>query len=530
MSELWEQLVATAVLGVERRTLTPEPSEGALGDLIGQLLNADDTEGALLGAAAASALFQRAGRLAPREQDQTLAACEDDHLPACSPRAARHLATMLGGTHRALLPEWLAALAAAGRRAPAALLPDLLDLGRAHAELREAILPALDRRGRWLVAQNSDWSYARTELRGLRTESGMESLSPQSSILSTEWEMGIRPARLALLAELRSSDPALARGLVESTWASEKADDRAAFLAALAVGLSMDDEPFLESGLDDRSKETRRAAAELLDRLPESRRARRMIERALPLLAWTPAEKPRLLGLRQGQKARLEVVLPGACDKAMIRDGVEPKPPADRQGVGEKAWWLLQLLRAVPPATWSRRFGVTPDELIAAAASGEWQSLLHEAWGAASIACQDAAWAESLLRADPRRADLLGALPAARQEALLLDMLRGDVAPLHRHPVLALLRHTRHDWSAELTRAVLGAVRRHMRTSNAGDYQLRGAISEDFARRMPPAMLDEIAAGWPDAEDARERWQGVIDRLLITLQFRRDMLAALREA
>jgi hypothetical protein len=235
-----------------------------------------------------------------------------------------------------------------------------------------------------------------------------------------------------------------------------------------------------------------------------------------------------MLGLRQGQKARLEIALPDACDQAMIRDGVEPKLPADRQGIGERAWWLLQLLRAVPPATWSRRFSITPDELIAAAAGGEWQSLLHEAWGAAAIAFHDAAWAESLLRADPRQADLLAALPPARQEALLLDMLRGDVVPLHRHPVLALLRHTRHDWSAELTRAVLGAVRRHMRGSNAGgDYQLRGAIGEDFARRMPPAMLDEIAAGWPDGEGARERWQGVIDRLLITLQFRRDMLREL---
>jgi len=136
-----------------------------------------------------------------------------------------------------------------------------------------------------------------------------------------------------------------------------------------------------------------------------------------------------------------------------------------------------------------------------------------------------------LLRFDPRQPELLAALAPARQEALLLTLLRGDVTPLHKHPVLGLLRRTRHRWSAELTRAVLGAVRRHMRALNAGnDHQLRSAISEDFALRMPPAMLDEIADGWPADESARERWQGVIDRLLITLQFRRDMLNALREA
>jgi hypothetical protein len=293
----------------------------------------------------------------------------------------------------------------------------------------------------------------------------------------------------------------------------------------------MDDEPFLEAALDDRSKEVRRAAAALLDRLPESRRARRMLERALALLAWQPAEKPRMLGLWQGQKARLAITLPDTCDKAMARDGVEPKPPADRQDMGEKAWWLLQILRAIPPATWSERFKLAPADLIGVAAGGEWRALLHEAWGVAAITFEDAAWAESLLAADPRQTELLDALPPARQEALLLGMLRGDVAQLHKHPVLGLLRRTRHAWSAELTRAVLGAVRRHMRGSISGnDYQLRGAIADDFAQRMPPAMLDEIAAGWPDGEDARERWQGVIDRLLITLQFRRDMLRALREA
>jgi hypothetical protein len=254
-----------------------------------------------------------------------------------------------------------------------------------------------------------------------------------------------------------------------------------------------------------------------------------MLARALPLLAWIPAEKPRMLGLRQRKPARLEVVLPETRDQSMIRDGIEQKPPVDRQDLGEKAWWLFQILRAVPPVTWSQRFNVSPAELIEAATAGEWQALLLDAWAAAAISFGDAAWAEQLLRADPRRSELLAVLPLARQEALLLAMLRGDVTPLHKHPVLGLLRRTRHRWSAELTRAVLGAVRRHMRAANAGnDHQLRSAITEDYALRIPPAMLDEIADGWAADDAARERWQGVIDRLLIILQFRRDMLDALR--
>ena len=66
------------------------------------------------------------------------------------------------------------------------------------------------------------------------------------------------------------------------------------------------------------------------------------------------------------------------------------------------------------------------------------------------------------------------------------------------------------------------------RVGQGGEAALR-ALTEEFALRMPPSMLDEIAAAWPDDQAARQRWEGVIDRLLITLQFRRDMLEELRD-
>ena len=527
--QLWNDILAAAIVGVERRPFDVPRGDGALGALLARIEPADRA-GALLAAAGAVALYRQAGRLPPAVAAPVAPACPPDERPACGPRAAQRLATLLDGNQRALLPEWLAALNAAGRRAAEALLPELLELGRRQTSLREVILPVLGVRGRWLAAQNSDWSYARTEVQGLRTESDAETLSPQSSVLSTEWETGSSAVRLALLQEVRAVAPALARELVAATWASEKADDRTAFLEAYAVGLSMDDEPFLESALDDRSKEVRRAAAVLLARLPESRLAARMLERVLPLLQWIGGEKPRMLGLRAGQPARIDVTLPAACDKAMLRDGVEPKPPADRKGLGEKAWWLFQMLGAIPPATWSQQWGVAPAELLLAAAAGEWNELLLESWAAAALMFNDTAWAESLLRVQPRHAELLGALPRERQEALLLHTLRADCTPLHQHPVLGLLQQTRHVWSPELTRDVLRALNQHMRKwRDSYDYQLRGALTEQFALRMSPDMLGEIAAAWPDDQAARQRWEGVIDRLLITLHFRRDMLGELRD-
>jgi hypothetical protein len=519
MNEQWTELVTTAVLGTERRAAELPSAPGALGGLLGAL-DRSDREGALLSAAAALALARQAGRLPVAPPGSAGAPSPGDDLPACPPRAVQHLVALLGGgAQRALLPEWLAALARLGRRVPAAQLPELLELGRAQAELRPAILPTLGRRGVWLASQNPDWAYAAVPQSG-------PGAAPDPDTLREAWETGTRAARVALLLDIRTTAPALARDLISSTWSAEKADDRTAFIATLEHGLSMADEPLLEGLLDDRSKEVRRTVAGLLVRLPESRLVRRMIARAEPLLSWAPAERPRLLG--RATPARLSVAPPAEADAGMARDGIEPQPPAHRQKLGAKAWLLLQILGAVPPWHWSERWQVAPAELLQAAAQSEWKAALIEGWRAATLASGDAEWAEALLADDLSAADLLEALPPARQEALLLCILRGDVTPLHKHPVLDLLRKTRHQWSPDLTRAVLRAVHRHMRKwKDTYDYQLRGALTDEFARRMPPALLAEVAGGWPDEPDVRERWQGVIDKLLITLQFRHDMLAAL---
>src|SRR5690348_15856749 len=92
------------------------------------------------------------------------------------------------------------------------------------------------------------------------------------------------------------------------------------FVAMLAFGLSLADEPFLERALDDRRKEVRQQAAGLLVRLPSSALAARMLDRARDLITLgtsTILHRP-----------RIDVTPPDEADVAMIRDGVNPKPPA----------------------------------------------------------------------------------------------------------------------------------------------------------------------------------------------------------
>ena len=174
-------------------------------------------------------------------------------------------------------------------------------------------MPLLGERGRWLAAQNPEWSW----------------VTGTSGEGDNVWETGDRAARLAYLRKVRETQPGRARELLISTWKVEPAEDRAAFIAVLETGLSQDDEAFLEAALDDKRKEVRRKAAALLARIPGSALVTRMTERTLPLLRFTSPESGGVMKLKKSKPAALEVTLPAECDKAMQRDGGDD---------GESAW------------------------------------------------------------------------------------------------------------------------------------------------------------------------------------------------
>jgi hypothetical protein len=410
-------LVKVALLGRGRQA--PPPDAGPFGSLD------------LAARLAAAAVHDKAGR-PPARIDPGGAPAPVDDLPRASAAAARALATVLA-VFPDVLPEWLARCRDAGRRAREMDLPPLLDLGRTTARLRPLVDGVLGARGRWLAGENPAWAWA---------------AEPETD----DWHTGTRAARLALLRRRRAADPDAGRALVESTFGEDGGEDRAAFVAALERGLTMTDEPFLERALDDRRREVRRAAAALLVRLPESRLVGRMRARLATCLA----------GGR--------VVFPAACDDAMIRDGIEPAPP---KGVVAKAFWLFQIVAAVPPRPlpWAR--------LLA----GEHAALFAAAGARAAATNADAGVAERLLRRhaagdegiDP---DLVAVLPADRRDALLLDLVDA------REPeALALVLAAPPTLSPALTRAAVLAASR---------APYRGRVLAELARRIDPNVAPDL--------------------------------------
>jgi hypothetical protein len=513
LQHYWGELTATALVGTARQSRLPQPTPAApdaLAALLAQLSDRPDPAERLLSAAVAVTLAMRAGALPTSAPAEEIAPAPADARPPCGPRSARHLAALLTGPQRALLPEWLAALRASGRRPPAALLPALLDVARGDHGLRPLALAAAGAGGQWLARLNPEWAFA---------AAGAGAAAHNPAALGELWQTSARNGRVFLLQALRADDPAQARALIASTWASDKADERAAFVAALADGLSAADEPFLEAALDDRGKEVRARAADLLARLPDSRLAARMAARALALVRRSGGLLP-----------KIEVGLPEACDKAMQRDGVEPKPP---RGTGERAWWLSEIIRRTPPAAWGAAWGLTPAKILATRTAKEWRSQLIEGWSAAAVAYHDAEWAAALADLAPREtvpvATLIAAVPAARREPLLIQLL-GDGRPLGRdHPALAALRAAPGPWGHALARAVVGALARrlaHADDSARSDWHLRAAL-EEFALAIPPELADEAVGALPAVIAETPFWADTALAFAERLRLRREMLAAL---
>ncbi|HKY77867.1 MAG TPA: DUF5691 domain-containing protein, partial [Acidimicrobiia bacterium] len=380
----WQALVAAALIGTARRPPPPSPLLADLGldsseltDLTGETDNwrpsprddrgeerrlgaeaVRDPAAALLTEAAVLSAYRRAGRLAAEAPRTLPAPAEPDDRPPCSTTAVEVLELILSGEVpipggvALLAGQWLDGAARAGRRVPARLLPSLLDLGSTSPALQPALRTVVGSRGRWLAGHHHRWEWATGE-----ALDDLDAVPPRFATAA-------KTERPALLEAVRRADPARGLELLRSTWKSDPAAERAALLAVLAVGLSDDDEPFLEEVLDDRSAVVRQVAVDLLGRLPASRRAARMADRLRVLVERDDSRGGALSALRGRGRTTLSFAQPGEPDAAARRDGINDAAPT---GMGVLAWRLAQLVGGTPLSFWAEQLGLTPAETAALA-------------------------------------------------------------------------------------------------------------------------------------------------------------------
>jgi hypothetical protein len=482
---------------------------------------AEDSAGRLLDQAAVLTVRRRAGRL-PGGGPVAITPAPAEELPVAPRAAAARLARILRGEQIRVLPEWLDAAAERGVRVPARLLPELLERGRSDRVLRSSIARAVGRRGVWLALQNTDWAY----LVGSGDDPGG---GPDV------WETGTRNQRVAHLVRLREVDPAAAREALASTWASEPAPERAAFLATFDRGLSPDDEDFLEAALEDRGKDVRQLASDLLARLPDSAYGRRMAERARGCVR---AEERTV---RMRRQTWLVVEPPVAHDEDLARDGVPFHPsgsfaPGGRAGgpVGARAGWLREILARTPLTTWTELFGLPPMEIvclpIADAADRDSRGArdVHIGWARAALRQRDAEWARALLKGgavveEPEAlADLLGVLPSDERDAAAAGLIRWvDGNP----DLLRVLERIPGPWNGELADAVVATLAGAAERSTHRHEHTLTQLCRIADQRLSPAMVSRLEA-LAERPEAPSR---ALNELTETLRFRHEMLKELAQ-
>ncbi|TWF82315.1 hypothetical protein FHX44_118264 [Pseudonocardia hierapolitana] len=460
----WNDLVSAALLGTQRRRIDPAGLPAAVRPLV-----AGAPEEALLRSAAVLANYRRAGHV-PARPEARLPVAERDGRPLVPAAARRRLLRIPAD----LLGEWLQAVHEKGMRVPPEHLPALAEAARTRPALRPPLAAVAGPAGSWLGERNPAWAF-------------LVSVAAEADRV---WAYGGPLQRREWLDRTLSADPAAARTALSSTWAREPAGDRAEFLAVVGRHLDPADEPFLENALDDRAGQVRESAAELLARLPGSRLAGRMRERAGRLVQ------------RDGE--RLAVALPDPDDAALLRD---------TGGVRHPAELLRRIVGATPLNHWAQ--DGTPEQVLARPVTGCDPGVLRAGWTLAAGRQRDAAWGAAVLAAaDPASIDgtvteMVRLLPAALHRPAV-GVLAAKLSP---HAMASAVTLLPQPWSPELGAAVLDWLAAH-----PGNRGLGGA-ARAAGRTVPTGCLRHPIATAPLPVGAAPWWR----ELATTLTFRREM-------
>ncbi|WP_043730997.1 DUF5691 domain-containing protein, partial [Nocardia asiatica] len=370
-------------------------------------------------------------------------------------------------------------------------------------------------RGSWLAARHPDWrDLARQPSRAV--EGAMDT-----------WLFGRPDERRDWLAALRRDDAAAARTTLTAAWPKETGPLKAELLAVLADRLGPQDEPLLETALDDRRADVRRTAAGLLALLPDSAFSLRMRGRAS---AWLRAEHRML-------HTHVVLALPETLDAAAQRDGI-----TDRTVEFAYRWngapdvsaaRLRQVVAATPLTHWTGVLG-TPQQAVRATIEDRFRQPVFDGWVDAALAQRDSAWARALFEAGVptdlamlRRRELFALLPLPDRTAHLIRLDGSWLSEIE-----ALLPAMGHPWPEALAQHVIlllferarAAARRpeaHGASPNAHRSLLAAA-----AVHLPLTAAGSLSSVARRCDDPA--WERVFDQLAHDLNHRSMMLEELQ--
>lgn len=505
---VWPQLAKTALLGTKRE---PLPTFGAAKVPLNRILNevhGDSPELSLLLKAGVMTMYEQNGRL-PEQQHARLPNTPPTNTRSpAPPDAARFLNDLIYGQHVSQLREFLEALDHAGYIVPRQYLPNLLDKGSKTANIRAALYPVIGETGRWLAVQNPAWHYAADDI--YHWKGALRS-----------WSNGSAVKRVALLNQLRERSPETARQLLDMHWRSVPDLLRHKLIHTLTVNISMADEPFLETALDDRNHLVRKKAAELLAYLPESRFGKRMAQYALQFMSW--------------ERDKLVVHFPKEITPQMVRDGLPGSHPK-MSHTRFRTQQLSYVIAGTPLETWTTAWGVPIHKIVNQLGASKWPRTILSGLTTAARRQKNQPWIEHLLIGQSFNTSVASLIkvvdPAALQKFILenRDLFAAGRLLIQRdHPMRTVLYNFPHAWQDPLYKFWIEQFATYIRqTSDRStvDPQIKQMLNR-LLSNLPLSQMTYARETLKEAALVNEPWANPLESMFKTMAFRQAMLQAI---
>ncbi|MFO1066567.1 MAG: DUF5691 domain-containing protein [Pirellulales bacterium] len=494
-----DELTRIALAGLSRAPTAAQPDAQHPAESLLIKREATTGERGLLLRAGTRAVYERCG-VDSRADVQAVEAAPHEDRPFASSQISSYILTAMALKNIEALKECVEVLESRNLLLPRDLISSVLSV--TDPEMRELIRPLVGKRGVWLSRFNESWRWM-TEGVALLNADDLQSRR-------IKWNEGTIKERCQALAAMRECDPAEGRKWLLDTIDRDKPEHRAALVAECKVGLSPDDEAWLEARLSDRSEHVRAAAVNLLVHLPGSSLAQRMRERAIAILNLRRNDAGEVIGINGSP--------PEEIDKAWQRDGISAKTPTGR---GKRAVWLETVLSFVAPSHWSQQFGGDANKWIEFARSDDFAIPIMSGWTMAAVrfAAQDdvsAAWLRPLWNAwtnltgqagnetirlpiDPLE-ELLRAMSRSEAEDVLLERLTAEGVTASAR-TMSLLTRLHRPWSERFAMTYLKLARRVIgSTAASGEYRWANSLIT-AGHAIPASCIDEALEPWTITKD-----------------------------
>ena len=489
----WEEIVNKALLGSEKAPLTAADLPAAIADEFEFSASADKEED-FLKISAMTYQFRQSGVLSSSYLLVAQHEAADESKPYCSSSSTQVLKIILDEDLPLLLKLWLSQCVSKKQLAHPEIIPVLLDIAVTRKELRKLIVEIAGRRGEWLGTLNPQWNFFAAET------------DPK-----TIWDNGTPEERKELLRQVRSENAEEAATLLETTWTTEGANEKAAFLEILKINLSEKDLLWLES-LKEKGQRVNAVIQDLLKSIPSSKTVREYQDVLATCISIKTGKA--LLGMLT--KTELVINESVGFPESIFKTGIE-KLSSDKK-VSDNQYILVQLITFVPPSFWSQHLQQTSDEVVELIQKEKRTAFYLPAVAMAAARFKDTAWIKVLL--DKADKDIIGssivtmltALPDTDRDKYALKFFEEQPAE-----IIHAMASSEKEWSLDLTKKILKHV--------AGEvYQYNKPFYRSVAALMPVAILDQLDSSTPDEEQRKTYWKNQRDELARLLTIKQQTL------